>query len=252
MRYFTELAYCGTKYHGWQIQPNAKSVQGTIEEVLSTLFRQSTSIVGAGRTDTGVHASYYVAHFDSAKNIDTKQLKFKMNCMLPSDISIYNILEVNHSAHARFDAISRTYNYFINNIKHPFGRDLFWDFRQDLDIELMNEACALLLGEKDFTSFSKLHTDVNNNICDLKFAEWGKTTHGYKFEIKANRFLRNMVRAIVGTLVEIGLGKIEPTEVAEILNKKNRKFAGTSVPAQGLFLSNIEYPQKYKMPANKY
>lgn len=242
MRYFIELAYCGTAYHGWQIQPSAKSVQGTIEKELSTLLREATSIVGAGRTDTGVHASYYVAHFDSPQELDSKQIKFKLNCMLPTDISVYNIEKVDDDAHARFDAVSRTYNYFINNTKHPFGRDLFWDFRQDLDIALMNEGCSFLVGTKDFTSFSKLHTDVNNNICELRFAEWSKTEYGYKFEIRANRFLRNMVRAIVGTLVEVGLQKIPPSEIKEILSKKNRKFAGTSVPAQGLFLSGIEYP----------
>lgn len=236
-----DLQYDGTDYHGWQIQPNAPSVQETIEIALTRLnSNEKVEIVGCGRTDTGVHAMHYVAHCDfNAKEMNT--LKFKLNGMLPAGINILQIEATHLNFHARFDAKKRTYRYFINKHKNPFN-DRFSHFtRHELNVSKMNEASELLLGNQDFESFAKHHSDVTNHFCHVYSAFWTENESQYVFEISANRFLRNMVRAIVGTLLEVGLGKITPDEVTEIILKKNRSEAGSSVPGKGLFLWKIEY-----------
>ena len=241
-RFSIELAYNGSEFFGWQIQPKQISVQETIEKALSKLFdAQNIDIVGCGRTDTGVHAKHYIAHVDLPEKWDEEVLTYKVNRILPSSIVIYRIQKVANDFHARFNASSRTYRYFIHTQKDPFINASLY-FTKDIDIAKMNEACQFLLGKQDFTSFSKLHTDVFTNICDVKFAKWTKTTENtLYFEITADRFLRNMVRAIVGTLLEVGEGKIAPEDVQTIITKKDRGEAKMSVPAQGLFLWKIEY-----------
>lgn len=242
-RYALELAYRGTNYHGWQIQPNASSVQEEIEKRLSQLMGNvSVSIVGCGRTDTGVHASYYVLHFDSDKNLDLNQLVYKLNKMLPDDISIFSAQEVTADFHARFSALSRTYHYFIHQKKDPFSLDSL-RVVSTLDFDAMNRAAKHLLGKQDFTSFSKLHTDVKTNICTVSEAKWNQIkADTWYFEIKADRFLRNMVRAVVGTLLEVGYGNLQESELLTIIESKDRGKAKLSVPAQGLFLVDIQYP----------
>lgn len=242
-RYALELAYRGTNYHGWQIQPNASSVQEEIEKRLSQLMgNMPVSIVGCGRTDTGVHASYYVLHFDSDKNMDLNQLVYKLNKMLPDDISIFSAQEVTADFHARFSAISRTYHYFIHQKKDPFSLDSLHVVSK-LDFDAMNRAAKYLLGKQDFTSFSKLHTDVKTNICTVSDAKWNQLTEDtWYFEIKADRFLRNMVRAVVGTLLEVGYGNLQESDLLAIIESKDRGKAKLSVPAQGLFLVDIQYP----------
>ena len=242
-RFSIELAYNGSEFFGWQIQPKQISVQETIEKTLSKLFdAQNIDIVGCGRTDTGVHAKHYIAHVDLPEKWDEEVLTYKVNRILPSSIVIYRIQKVANDFHARFNASSRTYRYFIHTQKDPFINGASLYFTKDIDIAKMNEACQFLLGKQDFTSFSKLHTDVFTNICDVKFAKWTKTTENtLYFEITADRFLRNMVRAIVGTLLEVGEGKIAPEDVQTIITKKDRGEAKMSVPAQGLFLWKIEY-----------
>lgn len=242
-RYALELAYRGTNYHGWQIQPNASSVQEDIEKRLSQLMGNvSVSIVGCGRTDTGVHASYYVLHFDSDKNLDLNQLVYKLNKMLPDDISIFSAQEVTADFHARFSALSRTYHYFIHQKKDPFSLDSL-RVVSTLDFDAMNRAAKHLLGKQDFTSFSKLHTDVKTNICTVSEAKWNQIkADTWYFEIKADRFLRNMVRAVVGTLLEVGYGNLQESELLTIIESKDRGKAKLSVPAQGLFLVDIQYP----------
>lgn len=243
-RYFVELAYNGTRYHGWQIQPNAKSVQGDLEHALSTICREEVAVTGAGRTDTGVHASYYVAHFDSAKKaLDEPNFTYKLNSFLGKDIVIFKITKVDSEAHARFGAVSRTYHYFINQQKDPFTLETSWYNSRTLNVERMNEACQVLFEFIDFTSFSKLHTDVKTNNCQIYEARWEQNGHQLKFTIKADRFLRNMVRAIVGTLVEVGLGKLTVTDFHKIIEVKDRGAAGVSAPAEGLFLTDIHYPE---------
>ena len=244
-RYFIQLNYKGTNYHGWQIQPNATTVQEVLTNAFSTILKENIEITGAGRTDTGVHASYFIAHFDSEKpnlHSDTK-LIFKLNSFLPKDIAIQNIQKVNEEAHARFDAKNRTYHYYIHQQKDPFLIESSYFFPQKLNIDLMNKACELLYDFTDFTSFSKLHTDVKTNNCKIIEAIWTKEDYKLTFKIKADRFLRNMVRAIVGTLIDIGKNKITPEDFIEIIESKNRSHAGVSVPAHGLYLSNIEYDQ---------
>ncbi|MCQ2959226.1 MAG: tRNA pseudouridine(38-40) synthase TruA [Bacteroidales bacterium] len=243
MRYFLHLAYNGTNYCGWQIQPHSPSVQETINTVLSKLLGEKIDITGAGRTDSGVHASCYYAHFDSEKNISLKDLKYKLNRMLPNDIVIYSVFPVSDSLHARFSAVSRTYTYTITTIKNPFAIETEYYFPTELNIDSMNKAAEQLIGEQDFTSFSKLHTDVNNNICTVTKAEWVSVDNKLIFTISANRFLRNMVRSIVGTLIDVGKGKTSIEDFSKILASKNRQNAGQSIPACGLSLCNIEYPQ---------
>jgi tRNA pseudouridine38-40 synthase len=245
-RYFIQLSYKGTPYHGWQIQPNAVTVQEVLTRALSTILREEIEVTGAGRTDTGVHASFFMAHFDSQKkDLNTnKNIVFKLNSYLPKDIAIQRILKVNQEAHARFDAKSRTYHYYIHQQKDPFLTESSYYFPYKLDVELMNKACDLLDQFTDFTSFSKLHTDVKTNNCVIKDAQWKQEQHQLIFEITADRFLRNMVRAIVGTLIDVGKKKISLNDFIEIIESKNRSAAGVSAPAHGLFLSNIEYDPK--------
>lgn len=242
-RYALELAYRGTNFHGWQIQPNASSVQEEIEKRLSQLMGNiPVSVVGCGRTDTGVHASYYVLHFDADKELDVKQLVYKLNKMLPDDISIFSAQQVTVDFHARFSALSRTYHYFIHQKKNPFSLDSL-HVVSELDFDAMNRAADYLLGKQDFTSFSKLHTDVKTNICTVSEAKWNQITEDtWRFEIKADRFLRNMVRAVVGTLLEVGYGNLPESELLSIIESKDRGKAKLSVPAHGLFLVDIRYP----------
>lgn len=243
-RYFIYLAYEGTNYHGWQVQPNGVSVQECLQKALSTLLRVETEVVGAGRTDAGVHAKLMVAHFDSEKeDLNLALLTDKLNRLLPPDISVYRVCNVHPEAHARFDALSRTYKYYITSVKSPFNRHLKWRMHGSLNYELMNEAAKILFEYTDFTSFSKLHTDVKTNNCKIMQAEWiqeDETT--WVFTVKADRFLRNMVRAIVGTLVEVGRGKMSIEEFRKVIELKDRCKAGASVPGHALFLVDIEYP----------
>ena len=242
MRYFITLSYDGTNYHGWQIQPHSNSVQQTIQEALSTLLQRDLEIVGAGRTDTGVHARMMVAHFDSDQPIDCAQLCYRLCKMLPQDIAIQKIEPVSDDMHARFSAKSRTYHYFIHTQKDPFLRGYSWQVFGHLDFNLMNEAAKVLMEYDDFTSFSKLNTDVKTNICDLKEAHWDEKAPGqWCFTITANRFLRNMVRAIVGTLVEVGRGKMTIEGLRQVIEAKDRCQAGQSVPGEALFLVDIKY-----------
>lgn len=243
MRYAIELAYRGTNYHGWQIQPNASSVQQEIERRLTQLMGGfSTSVVGCGRTDTGVHASYFVLHFDSEKEFVCSELKYKLNKMLPTDIAVFHVQAVSADFHARFSALSRTYRYFVHREKNAFALDSLL-LTREVDFNKMNEAAKHLLGKQDFTSLSKLHTDVKTNICSVTEAKWIQKDENWYFEITADRFLRNMVRATVGTLLDVGYGVLAPEEVRTILDAKDRSEAKLSVPAEGLFLTDIIYPE---------
>ena len=242
MRFFITLSFDGTNYHGWQIQPNGDSVQQRLQEALSTLLRQPVEVVGAGRTDTGVHARMMVAHFDWEELIDGKQLAYKLNKFLPQDIAVQEVRLVDEEKHARFSATSRTYHYFIHTRKDPFQQAYSWQVPFKLDFEKMNEAAKVLLEYKDFTSFSKVNTDTKTNLCNVKEAFWEEIAPDrWRFTITANRFLRNMVRAIVGTLVEVGRGRLSPEDVRRIIEAKDRCSAGESVPAKGLFLVDIKY-----------
>lgn len=243
-RYFIELSYNGKNFFGWQRQPGQISVQEEIETALSKLYsNKEISVVGCGRTDSGVHAKSYFLHVDLPSHDGLKDLNqfiFRLNKMLPESIVFHNIFET--EKHARFDAIKRTYRYFVHFKKDPFINEQSWYFPQQLDVKRMNEAAQSLIGTKDFTSLSKLHTDVKTNICTVSDAEWKQESENeWYFEISADRFLRNMVRATVGTLVDVGLGKINPTDITAILNAKDRGAASTSVPAHGLFLWEIDY-----------
>lgn len=241
-RHFIYLAYNGANYCGWQIQPNGISIQETIEKALSTLLRTPISIIGAGRTDAGVHARMMAAHFDCEENIlDLSILTNKLNGILPKDITIYTIREVNEDAHARFDAKSRLYKYYITTEKDPFLHHLKHKVYGSLDLEKMNACAKVLFEYEDFTSFSKLHTDVKTNNCTIMQAYWEKRGNDYIFTIQANRFLRNMVRSIVGTLLEAGRGKIDVEDMRHIIEAKDRCRAGTSAPAHALFLEEVEY-----------
>lgn len=239
------MAYDGTCYHGWQIQPNGISVQETLQEALATLMRHPVPVTGAGRTDTGVHARLMVAHFDSEESLDTERLTDKLNRLLPPDISVYRVVEVTPEAHARFDAFSRTYHYFVHVGKSPFLRTYSLRLFRTPDFEAMNRAAAILMEYSDFTSFSKVNTDAKTNICHVTKAEWTETSDGeWRFEIQANRFLRNMVRAIVGTLLEVGRGRMTLEGFRRVIEGKDRCGAGESVPGHALFLVDIQYPEK--------
>ena len=242
MRYFIEFSYNGTAYHGWQSQPNAISVQQVLEEALSKMLRTKISVMGAGRTDSGVHAAEMFAHFEVEESFDSDLIIFKLNCFLPKDIAVHSIFEVNPKAHARFSALSRTYNYRIATKKNVFASDFAYRIFFALDIEKMNEACKILFHYKDFQCFSKSNTDVKTYHCDIKEAFWEFKDDEMVFTITADRFLRNMVRAIVGTMIEIGYGKIEVNQLHDIIKSKDRSEAGFSVPAQGLYLTKIVYP----------
>lgn len=247
MRHFLHLAYRGARYHGWQVQPGAATVQGAIEQALATVLRRMVPITGAGRTDTGVNAAMMMAHADLPEldngNMTPLRLMTALNAMLAPDIVIFDIIPVHDSAHARFDATARTYHYYANTRRDPFTYPLSWYASPNLDFEAMNTAAQLLIGRRDFTSFSKLHTDVKTNICNLSHARWVQTApHSWRFEITADRFLRNMVRAVVGTLVDVGRHKMPPQAISTILERKDRCAAGTSMPAHALFLADIKYP----------
>lgn len=244
MRYFIEIAFNGKNYHGWQIQPDSASVQQTLEEALSTLLRKKIDIVGAGRTDAGVHAKQLFAHFDFAEAIDSSELCYKLNSFLPKDIAVKNIIPVKEDAHARFDALSRTYEYHISLQKNPFATDFSYQLHHVPDVEKMSEAAKILFSYNDFQCFSKSKTDVKTYHCIITFAAWELTSHKLVFTITADRFLRNMVRAIVGTLLEIGLGKLEVNDLHEIIKSKNRSKAGPSAPAEGLYLTRVAYPKE--------
>jgi tRNA pseudouridine38-40 synthase len=243
MRYFIELSYKGTNYHGWQIQENADSVQAQLNKALATILRQPIETLGSGRTDTGVHATQQFAHFDIENPVaDATKLVYRLNAILPFDIAVKQIFLVSDETHARFDAISRSYEYHITTQKSPFLKDLSYFFPNSVDIKLMNEAATKLLGEKDFASFSKVHTDVNNFFCTISRAEWEQKADMLIFHITANRFLRGMVRAIVGTLLEVGLKKITVSDFENIITLKNRNTAGRNAPPEGLFLTEVKYP----------
>ncbi len=244
MRFFIRLSYRGANFHGWQTQPNATTVQETIERMMTTVMRVPIAITGAGRTDTGVNAAMMIAHFDCGDTIvkDTPRLIRSLNSILRNDIAIHSIFPVADNAHARFDATSRTYKYFTHSEKSPFLYPLSWQHPQHLDFDLMNEAAATLLHYTDFTSFSKLHTDVKTNNCTITHAKWEQESNQMVFTITANRFLRNMVRAIVGTLIEVGMKKLSIHDFGKIIEQKNRCMAGTSMPGHPLFLWNITYP----------
>jgi tRNA pseudouridine38-40 synthase len=243
LRYFIELSYNGKAYHGWQNQPNAISVQEILEDALSKLLRSKIEIVGAGRTDAGVHAEQMFAHFDFQDKFEIEKLIFKLNSFLPKDISIHDIIEVQEDAHARFDAESRTYNYKITLKKDVFNHEGSYYLKHGLDIDKMNDAANVLFDYKNFKCFSRSNTDVKTYNCDIMLAEWEKKNEQLIFTIKANRFLRNMVRAIVGTMLDIGYGKTTIEQFHEVIKSENRIKAGASVPAHGLYLSRIEYPK---------
>ncbi|MFY0630695.1 MAG: tRNA pseudouridine(38-40) synthase TruA [Flavobacteriaceae bacterium] len=241
MRYFIELSYKGTKYHGWQIQPDANSVQEEINKAISTILQEEINVVGAGRTDAGVHASQMFAHFDSKKEL-TDVFVYKFNAILPNDIVIYKLSAVADEKHVRFDANSRSYEYKIWLGRNPFLLETAWQLhQQELNIEKMNEAAAILLEYEDFESFSKVKTDVKTFNCTVTEALWKQDGKELTFYITANRFLRNMVRAIVGTLVEVGLGKKSVDDFRKVIESKKRSEAGLSVPAHGLFLTEVKY-----------
>lgn len=242
MRRFIQLSYDGAAYHGWQKQPNARSVQQTLQEALSTLLQTDIEVVGAGRTDAGVSARMMVAHFETSKACDNEQLVYKLNKLLPHDIAVQRIWEVPDEMHARFSATSRTYHYYIHTRKDPFVRQYSWLVTFPLDFARMNEAASRLPDFDDFTSFSKVNTDTKTNLCNVTEAHWtqeGENT--WRFTITANRFLRNMVRAIVGTLIEVGRGRMTVDEFCQVIEQKNRCSAGDSVPGHALFLVDVSY-----------
>ncbi len=247
MRFFIDLAYNGQSFHGWQKQPNAITVEETIEDCFAQIFSRKIALVGAGRTDTGVHARQLVAHFDIDQSIEVEHLKYKLNRMLPSTVSVQEIYRVKADAHARFDALWRQYKYYLSTKKNPFAHDFSGYLPVSVDVELMNEACKIIKQHRDFECFSKVKTDVKTYNCIVKEAFWEEIDNQLVFSITANRFLRNMVRAIVGTLLEIGAGKKSVAMLTEILESKNRCRAGKSVAAQGLFLEQIMYPENIKI-----
>ena len=243
MRYFFTIAYKGTNYHGWQKQPNALGVQQKVEEVFSTILNQKVEIVGSGRTDSGVHASAQVFHLDLFTDMEAEQFLYKANKMLPHDVALRQVRKVKQEAHARFDAIKRAYKYHIVTEKNPFAQDQAYFFTQSLSIDQMNEASKKLLNFHDFESFSKVKTDVHTFNCDIFEAYWKQEQEVLVFYIQANRFLRGMVRAIVGTLLEVGQNKITVEDFEDIIKAKNRKSAGRAVPAHGLYLTEVQYPK---------
>ncbi len=247
MRYFIAFSYFGRSYHGWQKQPNALTVQQVMEETLSTLLRQPVELMGAGRTDAGVHAKQMYAHFEAEGIEDRDDLCYRLNAFLPEDIAISGIYEVPDEAHARFDAVERTYEYYIVREKNPFYTESAHYVKHELDLDKMNEAASLLMKYTDFECFSKSNTDVKTFLCKLKRAEWTIQGDVLVFTITADRFLRNMVRAIVGTLLEVGLGKATLENIEEVINSKDRSKAGVSVPAKGLYLTKVNYPPHIKL-----
>ena len=247
MRYFLEISYNGSTFHGWQIQPNAITVQQTIENALANLLKEEIKIVGAGRTDTGVHAKHMCAHFDYKNKFDLDDLKNNLNSFLNQEIYIKNLYRVEDDTHARFSAISREYEYYIALTKNVFFYKTSHFVYQDLNIKKMNQAISIIKEYEDFEAFSKSNTDVKTFLCNIMSFSLTENNNLLIFKIKANRFLRNMVRAIVGTVLEVGLGKITTGEVHNIIQSKDRSQAGPSMPAHALFLTNIEYPNNIKL-----
>lgn len=244
MRYFIELSYNGKNYHGWQIQPNEISIQETIEKAMSVLLKEELSVVGCGRTDTGVHASQFFLHFDYQTPIDKEKLKFRLNSFLPEDIAIFQIIGVDDDAHARFQAKSRSYQYKISLEKDVFQKDLSLEIsHSELDVDMMNKAARTLMDYTDFKCFSRSKTDVKTYDCSVTEAYWETQGNQLVFNISANRFLRNMVRAIVGTLLEVGKGRMSLEGFKNVIESRDRKLAGASVKAKGLFLTAVVYPK---------
>lgn len=244
-RYFIHMAYDGSDYCGWQIQPNEPSVQQVMEHALSTLLKAEIPVTGAGRTDTGVHASHFIAHFDlgspAAYDPVSDEFVFKLNRFLPGDIVVYRIEQVPDDKHARFSAKYRTYQYHISTIKPIFEQRFSHYVYGELDIQAINSCCTVIMETSDFTSFAKLHSNVKTNICNVTLANWKSLEKGYLFDITADRFLRNMVRSITGTLLDVGLGKLDLPGFRNIVEAKDRGKAGSSAPAKGLFLTDIGY-----------
>ena len=250
-RYFLHMAYDGTSYCGWQIQPDQLTVQQVLEDAVSTLLREKVSVTGAGRTDTGVHASCFVAHFDVRTPIEAshaygslEQWVFKLNRFLPPDIVVYEAIAVPEQWHARFSASNRTYHYHISSVKPLFNRNYTHHIFGSLDTDAIQRCCQMILETSDFTSFSKLHTDVKSNLCSVKEIAWVTLEEGYRFEVRADRFLRNMVRSLVGTLLEVGMGKLTAEGFRKVVEARDRGKAGQSAPACGLFLVDIGYASK--------
>lgn len=244
MRYFIQFSYFGKAYHGWQNQPNAITVQEVLEKALTTLLRDTVEVVGAGRTDAGVHAKQMFAHFDFETIEDTEELVYRLNSFLPDDIAVKGIFEMVPSAHARYDATERTYEYWLVKEKDPFLFDHAHLVKYPLDIDAMNRAAQILLDYTDFECFSKSNTDVKTFDCDVREAYWKTDKEKWVFTITADRFLRNMVRAVVGTLLDVGLGKMAPEDIHQIIASKDRGEAGVSVPAKGLYLTKVLYPKE--------
>ena len=243
MRYFIWFSYDGTGYHGWQLQPNGNTVQAELQRGLSLLLREEITVTGAGRTDTGVHARQMAAHFDTDVVFDTDTLVMKMNGVLPPDISVSKVEQVSDEMHARFSALARTYHYYIHTKKNPFRRHYSLELHYVLDFPLMNEAARILMEYEDFGAFCKAGSDVKTTICHVTAAEWHQTADdAWYFEITANRFLRNMVRSVTGTLLDVGRGKLTIDGLRQIIERKDRCAAGVSMPACGLFLTKVEYP----------
>ena len=244
MRYFFEICYNGSRYHGWQNQANAIGVQQVVEDALSKLMRSPVAIVGSGRTDTGVHCAQQFFHLDIDREFDRVDLVHRLNSFLPQDIAIRSIIPVKSDAHARYDAMERSYEYKITRVKDPLSVGFTFHYFKSLDIPTMNKAASLLVGEQDFECFSKVKTDVNHFVCDIKKARWNQNENLLVFTITANRFLRGMVRAIVGTLLDVGTGKISIKDFEEIIKSRDRKKAGMNVPPEGLYLISVKYPKK--------
>ncbi|MCF8331537.1 MAG: tRNA pseudouridine(38-40) synthase TruA [Bacteroidales bacterium] len=244
MRYFVKLSFNGAAFHGWQKQPGEISVQQSLEDHFSTFLRQQVKFTGAGRTDAGVHAKHFIAHADMMieHHNQLKDFIFKINRFLPKEIVIHDVIPVRPDAHARFDALSRTYHYYIISEKNPFIQHLSFLYTTKIDLDKMNKAADLLIGQKDFKSFAKTGTNVQNYICTIYEAYWEEQNNQLVFVIRADRFLRNMVRAIVGTLIDVGRGYLKPEDIRQIIDARDRKKAGTSVPGHALFLMNISYP----------
>ena len=242
MRYFVEISYDGAQYHGWQRQENAVSVQQVVEEALSLILRAEITITGSGRTDTGVHCGQQYFHIDLENELDRPELLYKLNSLLPADISVNGLFPVDPAAHARFTALSRSYEYRITRRKDPFLKGYAYHFYKPLNVALMNEAASTLLGEHDFEALSKVKTDVDNFYCEISEAQWTLEGNILVFKVTANRFLRGMVRAMVGTLLEVGQGKLSVEQFRRVINSKDRRQAGSSAPAHGLFLTSVRYP----------
>ncbi|MFN3136606.1 MAG: tRNA pseudouridine(38-40) synthase TruA [Allomuricauda sp.] len=244
MRYFIQFSYFGKAYHGWQNQPNALTVQEVLETALSTLLRETIEVVGAGRTDAGVHAKQMFAHFDVERISDLEELVYRLNAFLPDDIAVQHLRQVPEDAHARFDAVERTYEYWVVKEKHPFLWDHAHWVKYPLDMDAMNKAAQILLDHTDFECFSKSNTDVKTFNCDVREAYWKVDSEKWVFTITADRFLRNMVRAVVGTLLDVGMGKMSPEDIHNVIASKDRGEAGVSVPAKGLYLTKVSYPKE--------